>query len=95
MRENYNDLLAIIDGWRRQRTASFERQKYAEGSSATSLIDFAATHTAFAKQLIRELGQSDPAFWDTLVELSVQASTVCTKTGKTFINGQNRTFETS
>ena len=90
----YEDLIAILDGWDRQRQDVFKRQAYSDGANAKSLTEFAEMQNGFSKRLIQELGPLSPAQWSAIYELASNAERLV-KGGKTFINGQDRTFEVS
>ncbi len=92
MTADYRELVSIVQTWQLKKRTVFRKQAYQDGSNAKSLREFVEINNALSRRLISELQTQDPDFYDSLVELAVNASRILERR-KTFINGQDVTQE--
>lgn len=93
MDKDLESFVALVNTWRLQRTEVFKRQEYGDGSNASSLREFVDIQTGVCRRMISLVQEQDPDFWSAMFELANHAQTVV-KGAKTFVNGQDVTFET-
>lgn len=89
---DYRELCQIIETWQLQKRQVFKRQPYADGSNAKSLTEFVEIQNRLSRRLVSELGKQDPDFFESMVELALNAQRII-EGGKVFVNGQDRTSE--
>jgi hypothetical protein len=93
MSEDLQRVIDAVEMWQTQKREVFKRKPFNEGASVASLEEFVSIQTGAARRLISVFAKQDPDFWDSLVEVATQASTM-TAQRKTFVDGQDVTFQT-
>jgi hypothetical protein len=92
MTVDYRELIDLVETWEIRKRTIFQEDPYKDGSNATSLRRFVELQNMLSRKLISEFGKQDPDFYESLVELALNAQRIIEK-GKIFVNGSDVTSE--